>query len=89
MRRIAVAMASLGLLLGIGFAFAAIWSWFDPAGIQMANDADPFGAPPSRGESTYVFVFAAAVAAVSSRILWFGRGDNVDDSSDDNGDDSA
>jgi hypothetical protein len=94
MRGVAVAMASLGLLLGIGFAFAAAWSWFNPVGMQIANDADPFGAPPSRGESAYVFVFAAAVAAVSARILWFGRGDSVDDSgvddsNNDSGDDDA
>lgn len=85
MRRIAVVMASLGLLLGIGFAFAAAWSWFDPVGMQMANDADPFGTPPSRGESVYVFIFAVAVVAVSARRLWFGR--RNDDRSD--GDDDA
>ena len=84
MRRLAVVIASLGLLLGIGFAFAAAWSWFDPVGMQMANDADPFGARPSRGETAYVFVFAAAVAAISAHVLWFGLGDSADDSSDDN-----
>ena len=84
MRRIAVVMASLGLLLGIGVALAAAWSWFDLVGMQMANHIDPFGASPSRGESAYVFVFAAAVAAISARVLWFGLGDSADDSSDDN-----
>ncbi len=94
MRRLIFAIAWLGLLFGIGCALAAAWSWFDPVGMQMTNDADPFGAPPSRGESAYIFIFAAAVAAVSARILWFGRGDNVNDSrvdgrGNDNGDDDA
>ncbi len=89
MRRIAVVMASLGLLLGIGVAFVAAWSWFDPVCMQMANDVDPFSAPPSRGERAYVFVFAAAVAAISARVLWFGLGDSADDSSDDNGGNDA
>jgi hypothetical protein len=84
MRRIAVAMASLGLLLGIGFAFAAAWSWFDPVGIQMANDVDPFGTPPNRSERAYVFVFAAAVAATSARILWLRQNNDSDDIGDDN-----
>jgi hypothetical protein len=83
MRGIMIAMAWLGLLLGIGFALVAAWSWFDPVGMQMANDADPFGTPPSRWRSAYAFLFAAAVAAVSARTLWFGRRDDDDDSGDD------
>lgn len=54
--------------LGVGSAIFGAWAFFDPSTIQLANDADPFGAPPSRLRIAFQFVFSIALAVFGARL---------------------
>jgi hypothetical protein len=53
----------VGLVLcGLFVIIVGVMSMIDPVGTQMANDADPFGEPPTLTES--LWRMAAGLAAV-------------------------
>jgi hypothetical protein len=62
MRILFMLIAWLCLVLGTGGALAALYAFIDPAGAQMANDAEPFATPASRLRSAYIFMFCLTVA---------------------------
>jgi hypothetical protein len=79
-------IAGAGLALGIFGALASVWAFFDPAGMPLANDADPFGKPPDRIDSVYAFAFSLAIAVLSAHRLRRHDDDGPDsDPSDDEG----
>ena len=64
------AIAGTGLLLvglvGSAMSFLAL---ADPVGTKMADDADPFGVPPSASGSLILLVVFLAVGAVGVYLL--------------------
>jgi hypothetical protein len=65
--------AVLGLvLLVVGFLGVAVsvFAILDPAGAKMADDANPFGAPPSLLSSVLIFVFYLAVCVLGFFLTW-------------------
>ena len=59
--------AVLGSFLGVGGFLGVAVSLFailDPAGTQMADDANPFGPPPSLLSSVAILVFYLGVCAI-------------------------
>lgn len=58
----------LGGLAGVGMGVIAI---LDPIGTKMADDADPFGAPPSALASIFITISFALVVAVGFGMIWF------------------
>ena len=60
-----MALLLLAAFLGLTGAYALI----DPAAAQMANDGDPFGAPPAWWVDAAWIAVAAAMAAAGARLL--------------------
>lgn len=61
----------LCLGLGAGSAIFSAWAFFDPSTIQLANDADPLGTPPSRLRIAFQFVFSIALVVFGTRLsMW-------------------
>jgi hypothetical protein len=61
-------LALVGLsFLGSGLSIIAI---LDPAGAQMANDSDPFGVPPSFGQSAAILGGCVAVGMFGAILIW-------------------
>lgn len=56
----------LCIAFGAISAIFAVYAFIDPAGAQMSNDADPFGAAPSRSQIAFQFVFSLVVAALGA-----------------------
>jgi hypothetical protein len=50
MRFAAKAIGYLVSALGLGVAIFGLLALADPQGSQLANDSDPFGAPPQTGQ---------------------------------------
>ncbi len=63
------AIAWLCLVLGAIGALISLWSFLDPVGMQMANDADPFGTPPPREQSAFAFLFCLAAMLFGVRSI--------------------
>ena len=62
MRKLLQGLAgAVGMLCVVGGMF----------GVQMANDADPFGTPPSRLSSAYGLAFSLCVAVGGARMASF------------------
>jgi hypothetical protein len=66
-----------GLVLGLGFLVGgflgvavSVFAIFDPAGTQMADDANPFGRPPSFLSSVSILVFYLGVCALGFILTW-------------------
>jgi hypothetical protein len=58
------------ILLGLaGVAISAV-AIFDPAGAQMADDNNPFGAPPTFSESLGQLGGFLALTLVGAALLW-------------------
>jgi O-antigen ligase len=61
----AVALAAVGVLLvalgGLGIA--------DPAGVQHANDNEPFGSPPSRAEFALLVAIGLGLVVVAVAVV--------------------
>jgi uncharacterized membrane protein required for colicin V production len=65
--------AVLGLILGVGGFLGvavSVFAIFDPAGTQMADDANPFGPPPSLLRSLAILVFYLGVCAIGFFLTW-------------------
>lgn len=54
-------------LLGTGLGLVAI---LDPVGTKMADDADPFGTPPSLIESALFTLVFAVITGVGFLVIW-------------------
>jgi hypothetical protein len=57
----------VGGFLGVAVSLFAI---FDPAGTQMADDASPFGPPPSLLSSVAILVFYLGACAIGFFLTW-------------------
>jgi hypothetical protein len=65
--------AGLGLILLVGGVLGVAVSLIailDPAGAQMADDANPFGPPPSLLSSISILIFYLIVSAVAFFLTW-------------------
>jgi hypothetical protein len=69
--RIIAGTLGLFLLLGglIATAFALLCI-IDPVGCKMADDGDPFGAPPSLLSSLLVLLVYLGVSGVGAFLVW-------------------
>lgn len=63
-------LVAVGLLVSIVGAIAIV----DPVGTQHANDADPFGSPPSIIRSTVTLLLGCALVFGGVRVLRRPRG---------------
>ena len=66
-----VGLVGLGLLVGgfLGIA-VSVFAIVDPGGTQMADDANPFGRPPSFISSVSMLVFYLGVCALGFILIW-------------------
>jgi hypothetical protein len=68
-----IVSAVLGLILLVGGFLAvavSLFAVFDPAGTQMADDANPFGPPRSLLGSVSILVFYFVVCAAGFFLTW-------------------
>ena len=68
---IALLMGGALTVLGMFGSAAAVFGILDPVGAKMADDGDPFGLPPTVGESLTLLGAYLALAAVGGFIAWF------------------
>ncbi len=57
------------VLLALAAMPVQILALVDPAGTKMADDADPFGVPPSRSKTAITMLVTAAVGLASVTLL--------------------
>jgi hypothetical protein len=55
---------------GVAGSGVGVFALIDPRGTQMSNDADPFGAPPSVLDSSFMVCVYLLVAGVGAFLLW-------------------
>jgi hypothetical protein len=67
-----IAGASGLILLLIGFLGTAgsVFEIFDPAGSKMADDADPFGTPPSLLGSLVMLFISLCICGAGAFLMW-------------------
>lgn len=73
MRATKIVGAILGLILFVGGFLGvavALFAILDPAGTQMADDANPFGPPRSLPSSVTTLVFYLGVCAIGFFLTW-------------------
>ncbi len=60
------------ILLLIGFlgTAASLFEIFDPAGSKMADDADPFGTPPSLLSSLVILFISLCICGAGAFLTW-------------------
>jgi hypothetical protein len=61
------------LLLGLAGCAVSLLAIMDPVGAKMADDGDPFGAPPSLVSSFFVLVMFVSISALGAYLLWTRR----------------
>ena len=73
MKRLLSIVAGFGLsLLGLVGSFVSILAIIDPVGTKMADDADPFGLPPTTAESSLVLLAYMAIMSIGAWLSWRG-----------------
>jgi hypothetical protein len=67
-----IAAASGLILLLVGFlgSAASLFEIFDPAGSKMADDADPFGTPPSLLSSLVILFISLCICGAGAFLTW-------------------
>lgn len=63
MRRVTLIVWLVTALIGLIVVVLGIIAMIDPAGAQLANDADPFGEPPSRIKSLAMTLVGVGLVA--------------------------
>jgi hypothetical protein len=69
-KNIARASSLILLLIGVLGTAASLFEIFDPAGSKMADDADPFGTPPSLLSSFVIMFISLCIFAVGAFLTW-------------------
>ena len=69
MRNVRFLVAAILVATGLVVAVVSVVAIFDPVGTQYANDADPFGSPPSIIRAIVLLLAGCAVALGGVRIL--------------------
>ena len=67
MRFLVKAIGCLTAALGVGIVLFGLVALADPQGTQLANDSDPFGAPPS---TAHLLLHVAVGGALSALGIW-------------------
>ena len=58
------------VLVGLLGSAVSLFAIFDPAGTQMADDANPFGAPPTLRSSLLILVLYLCVCGIGVLLTW-------------------
>ena len=69
LRVLARAVGTFCLICGALGVVLCVAAFIDPAGMQAADDGNPFGAPPSRLKSAFGCLLSLWVAVMGARMI--------------------
>jgi hypothetical protein len=70
LKLVGISFGSPLLVVGLGGVIFVIHGLIDPAGAQLSDDSNPFGAPPSLSHFLFVLATYVGICATGAIILW-------------------
>lgn len=62
-------LAAVFMVIGLLIVLVSVIALLDPVGTRHADDADPFGPPPSRLESAAILVFGCGFLVMAAFLV--------------------